>query len=185
METNETLKILSILELTFQNFMSKMDSAKKKELVTVWTQFLSDQEYSIISNAVAAYIMTDTTGYAPTIGQIRTKAYDLTHEPGMTELDAWSCVLKAMGNSMYYSVEEHAKLPPEVRSSVTPEQLKDWAIVDMEKFGEVLASNFQRSFRARSKNYRENAMLPEGFRTRLAEEKENMRIEINDKGEEE
>ena len=182
MEKSDTLKILTILEISYPNWIAKMDMSKKRDMVALWTELLSEDDYTSIANAVKAIVQTDVTGYAPSIGQIRAKAYELTHRPGMSEVEAWGYVAKALRNSIHNSIAEHAKLPEEVKSAVTPDQLKEWSQVDSDQVSTVIASNFQRSFRGRSKSYKENELLPEGFRIRLAEVKENMRIEMNDRG---
>lgn len=183
MNRTEILKILAIIEVAYPNWIPKLDMEKKKIMVSLWSELFAEDDPLVIANAVKAIIQTDTNGYAPSIAQIRAKAYEFTHDRGMSEIEAWGYVMQAMKNAIHHSIEEHAKMPLEVQMAVTPEQLKEWAQIDTEQLQTVIASNFQRSFRGRSKAYKENAMLPEGFRTSLAEEKKNMRIEINDHGE--
>ena len=58
-----------------------------------------------------------------------------------------------------------SELPPEVRQIVGyPVQLTEWGRMDEAAFQSVVASNFQRSFRARKENEKERAKLPQDVR---------------------
>jgi hypothetical protein len=79
----------------------------------------------------------------------------------MTEQEAWALVAKAVQRSTYGSVEEFAKLPPEIQAVVhDPGQLRQWAIGPSESLETVVASNFMRSFRAKQKASKEYMALP-------------------------
>ena len=76
---------------------------------------------------------------------------------------------------MYEAREEFEKLPESVRRIVgAPSQLRDWAMMDCDTFNSVVASNFQRSYRAAAQREREIASLPPDVRAlvdQLAERK--------------
>ena len=57
--------------------------------------------------------------------------------------------------------EAFNKLPPDVRAVVgTPMQLKEWAMMESDVFASVVASNFQKAYRARAERARNDRKLP-------------------------
>jgi hypothetical protein len=83
--------------------------------------------------------------------------YRGTQPNEMTEAEAWALVRKAASNSFYgQAAKEFDKLPPILQRLVgTPNQLRDWGMMDSNEFNTVVASNFQRSYRARVKSDKE------------------------------
>ena len=95
--------------------------------------------------------------------------HDLTAPATLSETEAWALVSKAIRNGIYGYQEEYDKLPPTVRAAVgRPEQLKEWAMMDVGETESVVASNFMRGFRTVQKRDRETAMIPESVRTLIS-----------------
>lgn len=159
MNRNDVLKIVAMLEVNYPQHYSRLSKDQFSNQVTLWTELFKDDDANLIATVVKTIISTDSSPFPPNIGQIRSKAFDLTTVHGMTELEAWGYVDKALKNSGYHSKEEWAKLPHEVKMCVTPEQLKAWA-QDENFNSSVESSNFQRSFRAREKARIEYERLP-------------------------
>lgn len=79
----------------------------------------------------------------------------------MTEAEAWGIVAKALRNSAYGSREEFDKFPPVIKRIVgSPSQLREWSMMDSETVHSVVASNFQRSYKAIAQREKELAKLP-------------------------
>lgn len=131
------------------------------ETVDVWQMMLSDYDYNLVSMALKSYILSDTSGFAPAIGQIVSKIHFITQPQELNEMEAWSLVSKAIRNSIYNSADEYAKLPPIVQKAVgLPSQLMQWAIDD--SYNEsVVSSNFMRCYRIELAREKELSMLPE------------------------
>lgn len=130
------------------------------ETVDVWQMMLSDYDYNLVAMALKAYILSDTSGFAPSIGQLVSKIQIITKPHELSEMEAWSLVSKAIRNSGYNSVEEFAKLPPVVQKAVgLPEQLRTWALG--ENYNEqVVSSNFMRCYRTELARYEELSKMP-------------------------
>lgn len=127
------------------------------ETVDVWNMMLSDYTYEQISVALKAYILSDTNGFAPGIGQLVDRVNTFSQPQELNELEAWSLVYKAIRNSGYNSEYEFSILPEVVRKAVgTPNQLRMWAMD--ENFNEqVVSSHFIRCYRseiAKDKDFR-------------------------------
>jgi hypothetical protein len=75
--------------------------------------------------------------------------------------------------SYYNAAEEFQRLPPLLQRIVgSPNQLREWAIMEAETVNSVVQSNFMRSYKAVVAQEKERAMLPESTRqmiTGLAE----------------
>lgn len=78
----------------------------------------------------------------------------------LTEMEVWACVSKAISHSAYNSREEHAKLPLSIRSLVTPELLKEWALLE-DGVQTVIQSNFMRSYRQKKELNKKQGILDE------------------------
>ena len=118
------------------------------ETVDVWHMMLSEYTYEQISVALKAYILSDTSGFAPSIGQLVDKIKTVTIPQELNEMEAWSLVSKAIRNSGYNSIEEYAKLPTLVQKAVgTPDNLRNWAVSDYQTIESVIQSNFLRTYR--------------------------------------
>lgn len=156
MTREETVKIIRIMVDSYPNYKPNDIS----ETVNVWCMMLSDYTYEQVSIALKAYITSDTSGFAPAIGQLIAKIQSVTQPHELNEIEAWALVSKAIRNSSYNSVEEYAKLPPLVQKAVgLPEQLRTWAI-DENYNEEVVMSHFCRCFRGEVARHQELSKMP-------------------------
>lgn len=159
MTRDETIKILMVIQAAYPNYKPQ----DKTVAVNVWTEMLSDIPYEKVSTAVKAYIQTDTSGFAPSVGDVREKVRNIfAKKDELNETAAWSLVWKAIRNSGYHAEEEFAKLPSVVQRAVhSPEQLREWALLENidGKTVTVLQSDFQRTFRVEQQRERERNKL--------------------------
>ena len=153
LKREETVKIIRIICDCYPNYKPN----NLTETVDVWNMMLSDYTYEQISLALKAYILADTNGFAPSIGQLVDRVNTFSHPQELNELEAWSLVYKAIRNSGYNSEYEFSLLPDMVRKAIgTPNQLRTWAMD--ENFNEqVVSSHFVRCYRsevAKDKDFR-------------------------------
>lgn len=173
----ETKKILRIMYNCFQNFRPK----NIEETTEVWGMMLSDYTYQQISVALKSYILSDTSGFAPTIGQLVDMVHSVSKPQELNEMEAWSLVSMAIRNSGYRYTEEFLKLPAIIQSAIgRPEQLHIWA-TDEEYNETVVMSNFQRSYRLVLMQKDESAKLPTEVRNLLSNNENPARIEMQDR----
>lgn len=176
MTKNDVLKIISMLEVSYPQHYSKLSQEQLQNQIMLWSDLLADEDANKIANTVKAIIKTDPSQFPPTVGQICSKAYDMFQPKGMTELEAWGHITKAIRNSSYHAKAEWAKLPKEVQSVCSPEQLQEWAR-DEHFNASVESSNFQRSFRAREKTRQEFDRLPNDTKILISELQQTHRVE--------
>lgn len=144
MNREETKKIIKIMTCSYPNFKPTQPLS---EVVDVWTAMLSDLSYKECSQALARWIQTDRTGFAPTIGQLRGYVADAKTE-FMTEFEAWSYVKKALRNSGYGYEEEFLKLPEIVQKTVGDAMtLHRWSQMDTKELDTIQQSHFVKVYR--------------------------------------
>ena len=161
MTYEETLKIMSVLKAAYPSFYRDMKRDDALAAVELWASMFADDDYGIVGAAVKALIASDEKGFPPVIGQVKARIRQITEPSPMTEMEAWALVSRAISNSTYNSEEEFERLPPEVQAVVhDPGQLRQWAMGSADDLETVVASNFQRSFRAKEKARKEYAALP-------------------------
>lgn len=165
MTLQETGAIMDILEIAYPRFYAGLSEEKSRKTAALWCSMFRDEPVQIVAAAVKALIAADTKGYPPVIGQIKEKVRMLTSPPEMTESEVWTLVSNALRNGIYGAQEEFDRLPPVVRRLVgSPGQLREWAMMDADTVQSVVASNFQRAYRARSRQHAEYAALPSDIR---------------------
>ena len=114
----------------------------------IWADFLRGYSYEQVNIALRTYITTDTSGFAPSIGQLLDKLHAIQSPQELNEMEAWSLVSKALRNGYYGAVEEFDKLPPLVQKAVgSPDNLRNWSQTDTNSIENVVQSNFMRSYR--------------------------------------
>ncbi len=147
MTKTEVKKVIAVMMATYPNYKP----INVDIVVEVWTDMLGRYTYEQVNMALKAYILSDISGFAPSIGQIVEKLRLFIGNEELNEMAAWGLVLKAMRNSIYHSEEEFAKLPPVVQKAVvSPGQLREWAMAeDVDgTWMNVTQSNFMRTYRA-------------------------------------
>lgn len=162
MTRDETKKIIRIIADSYPNYKPSDIS----ETIDVWSMMLEEYPYNQIAMALKAYILTDTSGFAPSIGQLVNKL--TSAEPQLNEMEAWSLVSKAIRNGYYGAEEEFAKLPEVVQKAVgNPANLRAWSHTDAESIENVVQSNFLRTYRAVVKREHEQEKLPDRLKVAM------------------
>lgn len=157
MTREETKKILMMVQASYPNF----NPPDKTVTINTWFLLLKDNEYLAIEQALRAYITTDTSGFAPNIGQLLDKLHTIQSPQELNEMEAWSLVSKALRNGYYGAVEEFDKLPPLVKKAVgSPDNLRNWSQTDVKAIETVIQSNFMRSYEAIVKRAYEIKKMP-------------------------
>lgn len=170
MNQMETIAIMAVLETAYPQFYAKKSQEEKMDAINLWAEMFADEPSEIVAMAVKALIKTRESTFPPGIGEINAKIMQITQPEEMTELEAWAMVAKALRNSGYSSQEEFEKLPPAVQKIVgSPAQLQEWSKMDSDTVNSVIASNFQRSYKARAKNNREYNALPSTVKAFMAQ----------------
>lgn len=183
MTKQETAQIMAILKVAYPSWYRDLGRDEAIATVNLWHEMFADDPAEEVYAAVKALIAVQAEGFPPTIGRVKARLEQLRAPEGLTADAAWAMVYKAACNSAHNSQREFASLPPEVQSIVgSPNQLRDWAMMDSSTFNSVVSSNFQRAFRARSEAEREYRMLPGSVRTAIASMADSAALPAFDEG---
>lgn len=165
MTRKETVQVLEILKIAYPNFYKTFTKEDSKNAIDLWTIMFEGEDFSMVANAVKAYISTDEKGFPPVIGQIKSKIRFLSGNNTLTEMEAWGKVKKAIRNALYHSNEEYFKLPENIQKLVgSPSTLREWSMLDVSELDTVIQSNFMRSYKARQEQEKEYLALPKSVR---------------------
>ena len=161
----ETAKVMAILKAAYRSYYKDIPPDEVEAIVRIWAEMFADDDVITVVASVRAFIAGDTKGFPPVIGQIKDRMIRFRRQGGMTEMEAWRLVSKAISNSAYNSQEEFDKLPTEIRRIVGNHQMfHEWSQLDSSDIQTVISSNFQRSYRARAVHESEMLALPEALR---------------------
>ena len=162
MTKNEVIKLL----MTIQTFYPNYQVENKEFTINAWYAIIGDYDYKPMEKALQTYITTDTSGFAPSIGQLLDKLHVIQNPQELNEMEAWSLVSKALRNGYYGAVEEFNNLPPLVQKAVgSPDNLRNWSQTDTNSIENVVQSNFMRSYRLVVNRENEIKKMPADVRT--------------------
>lgn len=162
MTREETVKIIRIMCDCYPNYKPNNLS----ETVDVWQMMLDEYSYNQVSIALKAYVISDTSGFAPSVGEIVAKIQTISQPQELDGMAAWGLVSKALRNGAYGAVEEFNKLPPLVKQAVgMPDNLKNWATSDYQTIETVIQSNFLRTYETIVKRANEINRMPDNIKS--------------------
>ena len=178
MDRAETLKIFSVIKAEYRNHFKDISAVDANAMVDLWTEMFADVDYGIVGAAVKSYILTNTSGHPPKVGQINELIKKLTEPEPMTEQEASNLIFKALSNSIYNAESEYEKLPPILQTLVgSPNMLREWAMMDSDTVKSVIASNIMRSYRVAEERQRVKEALPSNIRAMLEEASNRLSLE--------
>lgn len=135
--------LLMVMTSAYPNYKP----ADMRMTIKVWEKILEPYDDNDVVAALKVYIVNDTKGFAPAIGQVIDNIKTKNDDPG--EMEAWGLVRRAIRNGTYGAEEEFAKLPDVVKKAVgSAGQIRDWAKMNVDSVDSVGQSNFLRSYRA-------------------------------------
>ena len=178
MTREETVKALAVLRGAYPQFYRGISKKEALDTVNLWAEMFKEEPYWLVSAAVKALIAVKEDSYPPSIGAVKARIRQLTQPQEMTEAEAWAIVLAAIKRSGYESQREYDALSPMLQKLVgSPSQLREWSQMDAETLQSVVASNFQRSYRARAKSRREYDALPGDVKAAIRSAAEKLALE--------
>lgn len=177
MTRDEVIDLQMVIQAAYPNYKPP----NKTVAVNTWLMMLEQYDNQAVMLAVKAYIATDTSGFAPSIGQVIDKIKSITTPKSMSEIEAWSLVRKAISDSSYNSTARFNELPPVCQRAVgSPAQLRMWA-QDTEFNENVVSSNFMRCYRAELAKQRELDRMPSEIRQMIDKVNNNSNKLLQDK----
>ena len=172
MTREDVIKLLMMIKAAYPNY----NPADKNVAVNMWHEMLKDYDTNAVMASFKTYVASDTSGFAPSIGQILGRLKMVSNESNEVDaLEAWAMVSRAIRNGYYGAEAEYAKLPQLVQKAVgSPANIRNWATADLKSVETVIMSQFISSFKTVQKREMEMVEL-KGY-LGLAE-KERLRID--------
>lgn len=166
MELKESRKLVASMMAMYPNY-KPIDAEFTAQ---TWTEILNDYSYQQASVALKSYVRSDTSGFAPTPGQLIKTIQTITNPQALTETEAWLLVSRALRNGYYGAEREFATLPPLIQKVVgSPSQLRNWSQTDLESIENVVQSNFMRTYRIEVKRAEEISKMSDDVQKHIAE----------------
>lgn len=154
------------LLMTIQAYYPNYNPPDKKITLNAWYIMLAEYSEELVLQALRACIATNTSGFAPDVGQIMSKIQTISQPQELDGMAAWGLVSKALRNGTYGAVEEFNKLPPLVKQAVgMPDNLKNWATSDYQTIETVIQSNFLRTYEVIVKRETEISRMPDNIKS--------------------
>jgi hypothetical protein len=158
----ETVEIIHIICDCYPNFKPEDLS----RTIDAWQVMLEEYSCEQVAVALKAYVASDTSGFAPSVGEIVAKIKLVSQPQELDGMAAWGLVSKALRNGTYGAVEEFNKLPPLVKQAVgMPDNLKNWATADYQTIETVIQSNFLRTYETVVKRANEINRMPDDIKS--------------------
>lgn len=154
MTRQETQKILAVISATYPSFKPQ----DAQTILNAWAMILEPYDYREIQQGLMAFIRSDTSGFAPAVGQLIGKAQK-TLSGELSDGEAWGFVIIALRNSTYGAEQEFAKLPKVVQRAVgSPQVLTQWGQLE-EHMLSGAESSFKRAYKAETARSRAQASI--------------------------
>lgn len=171
MTQEETYKVLGILKSGWPGYFRQMDAKEARGIADLWSAVLVDYPVELVAGAVKRFLVQDTKGYPPSIGQVIASINAISRPPldEMTESEAWSRIKTALKNGLYNAKKEYDKLPPVLRRIVgSSERLHDWALMEEDVVETNVRAMICRSYTQQVEREREQTALPPTMARQLA-----------------
>ena len=161
MQREDVVKVLMMIQAAYPNYKPQ----DKTVAANTWYMMLKDYEKEVVEAALKIYIASDTSGFAPAIGQLIDKINTVTAPPELNSMAAWGLVSTALRNGYYGAEQEFEKLPSTVKKAVgSPDNLRHWAQSDRKSIETVIQSNFMRTYETELKRQNEELKIPADVR---------------------
>ena len=161
MNKNETLAIMALINAHIPQQFAGLSKETKNGMLKLWLAKFKEYEYREVENAIHRYIDSDTKGYIPTVGIIKSHMYKIANPNTKTELEAWNILFACLSKfNLTAEFEKLDKVSKRILGTVAT--LRQWSMMDIDTVQSVIASNFQRSYRAMAASQRETDISTPG-----------------------
>lgn len=121
MNIEETRSILRVLRLNYPHSFKDLTPEDTEEYLNLWQSFFKDDDYTLVKMAVKSIIASDTREFAPNIGQVKNKMFELQPVKQIDVGSAWDKVLRSARCDRQLAKDEFKKLPIVVQQALGTE----------------------------------------------------------------
>lgn len=168
MTKQEVAKLLFVIRANYPESYSKLSDTDMELLAVSWERLLQGYTYAQCDAALQTYLLTDTYGRAPKIGQIIDSIHKVSEAQELNSNQAWALVYKAICRGAYNAEEEFNKLPPVVQKAVgSYHNLYDYSQMRIEDVQVTIKAHFKSVYDTELKRAREMRKIPQQIKERL------------------
>lgn len=153
--------IIGILKTAYPQYYKDRNSTI--DTTNLWYEMFENDDINLIKIAVKNYITNSTSGFPPTIGEIKNELYKLTLGDEKQDIELWNELKSAIRSGIYYSAEIFPTLSKELQIYLkNPMQLKELAMSNADDLETVQKGIFLKQMPIIKQREKEKIMmLPE------------------------
>jgi len=169
MTIQETAEIMDILTIAYPQFYNGRNAPDPEKSLALWASMFREDGVVLVVAAVKALIVSEQSNFPPSIGAVKAKIRQITTPKELTEGEAWALVARAVRRLDWLNPgKAFLSLPEDIRQCVhDPSVLVEWGKAEESSLSTVIASNFQRTYRAKKAANREYEALPPDIKTMI------------------
>ena len=172
MNKQESATLLAVLKVAYPSFYAKQSEQDIRAAVALYAELFADDDPREVAAAVKSLISSRASTFPPVIGEIKAKLGEIREPCRMQTQEAWALASKAAAGNLPWE-----KLPPLVQKAIGSKTiLRDWGLVDSERFNTVIYSQFVKAYGTYDTRERERAALPSDIRSLIDDVAERMAI---------
>ena len=177
MNVAEARKLLLEIDAAYPKYLDKVTPTKMQGMANMWSLVLENFSLQEAERGLASYVATDTTGFAPSPGQIIARIRSFNHEASMSAEEAWRVVEMAVQHALRDAQETYDAFPDAIKMAIgSPGALRDMAMLDTQQLETVEHSQFIRAYNTIQQREEIKARTPMSA-ARLLEEKAQAELE--------
>lgn len=153
--------IIGILKTAYPQYYKDRNSII--DTTNLWYEMFENDDINLIKIAVKNYITNSTSGFPPTIGEIKNELYKLTLGDEKQDIELWNELKLAIRSGIYHSAEIFPTLSKELQIYLkNPMQLKELAMSNADDLETVQKGIFLKQMPIIKQREKEKIMmLPE------------------------
>ncbi len=176
MTRDETVKLLFLINTTFPNSFSGLNTEKIGQMADVWHMIFEDEDFIQIQSAFKMYCKTDTSGFAPTPGQLIALKQDKVEPFVSSAEEAWKKVLNAARDANYHAVERFEEFDDITKMCVgSAASLSTYGMIEDSELQTVIRSQFIKEYKRLEDMFRTERKYPHEVQNRINEERARRR----------
>ena len=121
MEKEQVRKLLTILRTNYPQTFKGWDNEQQQLYMGIWYNGLKNDDYGLALKAIESFIYGDPREFAPNIGQVKDKMFELQPVKQIDVGLSWKEVMKAARCDRRKAKEEFDKLPTVIKQAVGTE----------------------------------------------------------------
>lgn len=176
MTRDETVKLLFLINTAYPSSFSGLTTDKMSQTADVWHMILDDVDFMQIQLAFRSYCKTDTSGFAPTPGQLIALIQERKAPYVSTADEAWSKVLLAARDGNYHAEERFNAFDDITKMCVgSASSLSALALLDENTLTAVVRSQFLKEYRRLEEMFRKERRDSADIQKEITDTRNRMR----------